>query len=255
MASIGLKYFYWAKMASEPTGAVPTYESGREIGKAVSTNLTITNSEGELYADDMLAEYVSEFSSGEFSAETDNISLQDQAALYGATYADNEIQFGSQDTAPYGGFGGVQVLMVRGARKFRAWFFPKAKASIPDWTGTTKGNSVSFATQPIRMKIMSPEFGPWYRIKEFDSEDAAKAYVEGLANVAVWHSVNVQTQGAGASSIVGARAVAEGESLEIQFDKTPTVLYDNGEDKTASVVGNAYTIASVTQDHSVAVIF
>ena len=255
MASIGLKYFIWAKMATEPADAVPTYEPGRVIGRAVSTNLTVTNAEGELYADDMLAEYVAEFSSGEFSAETDNITLEDQAAMYGATYADNEILHGSQDTAPYGCLGGVQVLMVRGARKCRAWFFPKAKAAIPDWTGATRGNSVSFATQPIRMKIMAPEYGPWYRVKEFDNEAAAKAYVEGLANVAVWHSVNVQTQGAGASSIVGTRAVAEGESLEIKFDKTPTVLYDNGEDKTTSVSGNAYTIAAVTKDHSVAVIF
>lgn len=255
MASIGLKYFYWAKMKDEPAGAVPTYETGKVIGKAVSTNLTITNSEGELYADDMLAEYVSEFSSGDFSAETDNITLQDQAALYGATYSDNEIQFGSQDTAPYGCFGGVQVLMVRGARKFRAWFFAKAKASIPDWTGATKGNSVSFATQPIRMKIMAPEFGPWYRIKEFDTEEAAKAYIETAANVAVWHQVSVQTQGAGSSSVVGAHAVANGETLAISLSPAPTVLYDNGEDKTSSASGGVYTIANVTESHNVAVIF
>ena len=102
MAAIGLKYFAWSKMATEPTDAVPTYDAGTVLGKAVSTNLTVTNAEGELYADDMLAEYVSEFVSADFSAETDNITLDKQAALYGATYSDGEIQFKPGDTAPYG---------------------------------------------------------------------------------------------------------------------------------------------------------
>ena len=103
MAAIGLKYMAWAPMASEPDDAAPTYGTGIVLGRAVSTNLTITNAEGELYADDMLAEYVSEFASGELAAEVDNIAVENQAKLYGATYADGEMQMGGQDTAPYGG--------------------------------------------------------------------------------------------------------------------------------------------------------
>lgn len=61
MASIGLKYLAWAKMATEPVDAVPTFAPGKVIGKAVSTSLTVTRAEGELSADDMVAEYASEF--------------------------------------------------------------------------------------------------------------------------------------------------------------------------------------------------
>ena len=106
MAAIGLKYMAWAPMALEPDDAAPTYGTGIVLGRAVSTNLTITNAEGELYADDMLSEYVSEFASGELAAEVDNIAVENQAKLYGATYADGEMQMGGQDTAPYGGVGG-----------------------------------------------------------------------------------------------------------------------------------------------------
>jgi len=255
MASIGLKIFAWAKMATEPKGAVPTYEPGFILGKAVSTNLTITNAEGELYADDMLAEYVSEFASGEFTAETDNIELAHQAKLYGATMVEDELQFGAEDNAPYGGIGGYQVLMVRGVRKYRAWFFPKAKAAIPDWTGTTRGNSVSFATQPIRMRVMSPEYGPWYYVKEFTDEDAARAYIETKLGIAQWYNVSVQVQGSGTATPSGTISVSEGREVVVKLTGTPKALYDNGTDSVASISDNDYTISNVTADHTIAVIY
>ena len=183
MASIGLKYVSWGKMKTEPDNAMPTYESVIELGKAVSANLTITNAEAELYANDMLAEYVAEFVSAELTMEVDNITLENQATLYGSTYADGEMKVSSEDTAPYGGIGGYQVLMVNGVRKYRAWVFPKAKASIPDWTGTTKGQSISFGTQPINLRIAAPKDTVWYYLKEFDTEAAAKAYVDDYIKV------------------------------------------------------------------------
>lgn len=259
MASIGLKYVAWAQMATEPDNAVPTFGTGLVLGKAVSANLSITRAEAELYADDMLAEYVNEFSSGNLTMEVDNISLQNQATLYGATYSNGEMQVGTEDSAPYGGIGGYQVLMIHGVRKYRAWFFPKAKATMPDWTGTTKGSSISFGTQPIDMRIAAPAYGAWYRVKEFDSESAAKAWVDGLLGVTTSYTVNVMVQGANGTtkvaSPVGANAAAGGESFEIAITGTVVALYDNGTDKKSSVAGGKYTIASLAADHEVAIIF
>ena len=144
MAALGLKYLAYAKMATEPEAAIPTYEPGRVLGKMISMNATVNNSEGELYADDMLAEYASEFTSADLSIEVDNIDLEDQAELLGGTYTEEgEYQAAASDTAPYGGIGGYQVLMVKGVRKFRCWFYPKAKASQPDIDATTTGSSSS----------------------------------------------------------------------------------------------------------------
>lgn len=255
MASIGLKYMAWARIKAETGSAVPTYEPGLVLGKSVSTNLTVNRSEGELYADDMLAEYVDEFSSADFTAEVDNISLDNQAKLYGARMVDGEFQASADDGAPYGGVGGYQSLMVSGERKYRAWFFAKAKASIPDWSGTTKGSSVSFGTQPIKMRIMAPEYGPWYRIKEFASEAAAKAYIDTLLGVTTWYKVDVQQQGEGSVDKLGPTYVASGSDLEINITGTPTALYDNGTEKSSSVSGGKYTLSSVSADHSIAIIF
>lgn len=186
MAKMGLKYVAWNKMTADTDAADPTYEADGAIvvGRMVSVNVAISNSEGELYADDMLAEYASEFSSADLTAEVDNISLENQAKLYGATYSeDGEFQACANDNAPYGCVGGYQVLQINGVKKYRAWFYPKAKASMPDFDGTTKGNSVSFGTQPMKMKIASPKHGPWYRAKEFATEADAKAYIDGKVGI------------------------------------------------------------------------
>ena len=259
MASIGLKYVAWAQMATEPDNAIPTYGTGIELGKAVSANLTVTNSEAELYANDMLAEYVSEFVSAELTMEVDNISLQNQATLYGASYVDGELAVSTEDTAPYGGIGGYQVLMVHGERKYRSYFFPKAKASMPDWTGTTKGQSISFGTQPLNLRIAAPEFGKWYFIKEFDNEAAAKAWVDAKVGTTSTYNINIMAQGANGTtkvaSPVGVVAAPAGETFEIAITGTLTALYDNGAEKKSSVAGGKYTLSALAADHEIAIVF
>lgn len=255
MASIGLKYVAWAPVATEPATAVPTFGVGMVVGKAVSANLQITNAEAELYADDMLAEYVSEFTSASLTMEVDNIALDKQAKLYGATFDGTELAVSGNDNAPYGGVGGYQVLMVGGVKKYRAYFFPKAKATVPDWSASTKGASVSFGTQPLNLKIAAPNFGPWYYLAEFTTEAAAKAYVDDKLGVAETFTVSVLTSGDGTADFVGTTAVSAGGSFTVNFSAAPTAVYDNGEDKTTAVAGNAYTVAAVAGDHNIAVIF
>ena len=258
MAKLGLKYVAWAKQDTEPTSSIPTYEAGIEIGKAVSTNLAVKNIEGELYANDQLAEYKSEFSSADLTLEVDNIALVNQAKLYGATYANDEMTHSVDDTAPYGGIGGYQVLQINNVKKFRAWFFPKAKAAIPDWSGTTKGNSISFGTQPMSLKVMAPNYGPWYYVKEFDSEAAAQAYIDTKLGVAVWHEIEVQVNGAStgeAATPMGISYAANAGSFALTITGTATALYDNGVESSASISAGVYTLSNITAAHNIAVIF
>ena len=258
MATMGLKYVGWAKMATEPSNAVPTYDTGLVIGKLVSANLAITYAEGQLDADDMVAEYIKEFSSGALTLEVDHISLQNQATLYGATINDGELQMFANDNAPYGGVGGIQVLSVGNIRKYRAWFFPKVKASVPDWSGTTKGQSISFGTAPLDLKILAPNFGAWYYVKDFTTEAAAQGYIDTKLGIATYHAVNISFSSASPSDTVsplGLNYVANAGSFEITITGTATALYDNGVEKKASIVGGKYTLSNVTAAHNIAVIF
>jgi len=256
MAKMGLKLFAWAPLKDEPENAFPVHGIGAIFGKAVSTNMSIARAEGELYADDMLAEYVSEFVSADLTAEVDNIDIERQAILYGARYdAVNGMQCYPDDTPPYGGIGGYQVLMIRGVRKFRAWFFPKAKAALPDWNGTTKGSSISFGTEPIAMKIMAPAYGPWYVVREFAVEAAARAFIEEKLNVKSWFPFEIQAQGNGEAIPTGAQFVEEGGDLEIALSKTPLAIFDNGVDVLSAVADGKYKVTNITAAHTIAIIF
>lgn len=258
MATMGLKYCAWAKMKEETKTANPTYFAGKVIGKAVSANLTVTNAEAELAADDMIAEYVREFSSANLAMEVDNIDLADQAQLYGAKYENEELQHFADDNAPYGGIGGYQVLLVQGVRKYRAWVFPKAKAAVPDWTGTTKGSSITLGTQPINLKIVSPNCGPWYRVKEFDTEAAAQAYVDSKLNVEEWYQMNIQVNGVlpeGSTLSSGVVYAPAGEDFVLEIAGTPAALYDNGVEKTSAVTEGKYILSAVAANHDIAVIY
>lgn len=255
MAKIGYKRFYWSKMKTEPDDNIPTYEKGVTLGKAVSCNVAVTNAEGELYADDQLAEYIKEFSSAQLTAQVDHISLEMQAKVYGATYVDDELQHNSNDTPPYGGAGGVQGLIHENRKSYRGWMFPKLKASIPDEDSTTRGNNVSFGTQPIDMKIMAPKYGPWKRVKEFTTEAAAEAYVQGLLNIGEWVKASVMLMGDGTANVNGSMSVEKGGELNLTLSKAPTAVWDNAQDVTESVMSNKYTLSNVTEDHKICVIF
>lgn len=183
MALMGLKYMAWAPIKEETASAVPTYDKTKKIvvGKMVSLNVKVNNAEGELYADDALAEYAGEFSSADLTAEVDNISLENQATMLGAQYEEeNGFAASANDTAPYGGVGGYQVLQVSGAKKYRSWFYPKTKAVMTDVDASTRQKDISFGTQPITMKVTSPLYGPWYCMKEFDAETDAKKWVDTM---------------------------------------------------------------------------
>lgn len=177
MAKIGLKVLMWGKIATEPANAAPTYSAPKTIAKMVSSNLTFTKATGEFYADDEVAERVDDIVSGEFTAEVDHISLEDQADMYGATVTEGEIVDSNSDTPPYGGVGGYQVLLKNGVKIYRAYFLPKVKASVPDDTGNTKTNSPSFGTQPVNMSVMFANDGNIRYRKDFDTETAALQYV------------------------------------------------------------------------------
>lgn len=180
MAKMGLKVCGWAQLQTEPDGAEPTYAAGKIIGKMVSLNATIKNAEGELYADDKLAEYLSEFDSGDLSMETDNIELEDQAKLYGATYDEESttLSMKADDTPPYGQFAAYRVLMVSGVKKFRAFRYTKVRCQIPDVTDNTRGGSISFGTQPVKGKIMAPNYGAWYEEMDCNTDAAALTQVK-----------------------------------------------------------------------------
>lgn len=262
MAGIGLKYLAWAKMDTEPDGSAPTYGTGFTLSKMVSAELAITNAEGKLYADDEIAEEISEFSYADLTMEGDHLALQDMATIYGAEYDNGVVGFAGDDTAPYGGLGFIQVVMKNNTKKYRAFLFAKGKAKRANETLNTKGESITFATAPLSITLLQPKFGKWERIQEFTTEAAAKAWIDTELGVSTWYEINVQAQGTGSGKTVSpvGKTMAEAESnveITIEGHASVTAAYDNGQDVATTITGGdgTYTINNVSEPHDIAIIF
>lgn len=189
MASMGLKYLGWAKQLTEPTAAIPTYDAGKNIGKMISADVKFNTAEGELYADDKLAEWAKEVSSVDVTVECDDLSMADQGAILGATYTaatttdPAKLQFGTGNTQPYGGLDFYQVIMVGGVKKYRVYHFLKVRASVPDETMNTRGSSISFAGKKITFRALAPNYGDLFVVTEHEDESSAVAQIKSYLNI------------------------------------------------------------------------
>lgn len=182
MAEFGAKY-----PCFKPKNAA----SGVNLGKLVSANLNVTLANGELYADDGLAEQISEFSSGSLAMATDNLADDTAATVYGASVSDGVVTYNKNDTPPEGVLGYYKSLMISGVKKFRAYIYPRAKASIGSDNAQSRGNNITFQTSQTNFTIFDNDNGDWRKTKEFNREADVRAYVASECSISGAGSVNL----------------------------------------------------------------
>jgi len=168
MAEFGANYPCF-KDNSESVGVV--------LGKLVSANLTVNNASGELYADDALAEQVSEFASGSLAMETDDLSDANASKVYGCTVSGGEVTFNKEDTPPEGTLAYYKVLSRGGVRYYKAFVYPRVKAQVGNDNAQTRGSSITFQPATTTFTVMCDDSGNWRKTKTFDSKADAVAYV------------------------------------------------------------------------------
>lgn len=179
--------------AKHPCFKPKNAQNGIVIGKLVSANLTVNLASGELYADDGLAEQLSEFSSGSVAMETDDMLDATAGTLYGATVTDGLVTYNKGDEAPEGILGYVKDLMRSGVRKYRAYVYPRAKAALGNDNAQTRGNSITFNTAQTTFTIFDDDNGDWRKTKEFNTEAEAIAYIDSECEIS----------GAGSAKLAG----------------------------------------------------
>ena len=151
--------------------------AGVVLGKLVSANLTVNLATGELYADDALAEQVSEFSSGSIAMETDDMTDENAGIVYGCTVSEGVVTYNKNDTPPRGGLGYYKVLMRSGKKYFKAYFYPHVSAALGNDNAQTRGNSVTFATSSTTFTVFADDKGDWRQTKTFDTVEDAKSWI------------------------------------------------------------------------------
>ena len=179
MAKVGLKNFLLGILTEQADGTA-TYGVGQKPAKAISCNVSITNNEAKLYADDGLAESDTSFQSGTVTIGVDDDNDAMLAIMLGHTYTNGEIVRNANDVAPYVGFGRIIKKMVNNVYKYKVEFLYKVKFSEPSQENTTMGESLEFGTSEIEGQVGKLEDGRWSDAKTFDTEAEAKTYLESF---------------------------------------------------------------------------
>ena len=107
----------------------PTGKAGVVIGGLVSANLTANLASGELYADDRLAEQISEVISGTIAMETDDMTDEVASIVYGATVTDGQVIYNKDDVPPMGKLAYYKALRTKGINSYRCYYYPQARGN------------------------------------------------------------------------------------------------------------------------------
>lgn len=179
MAKIGLQNFLFGLLTEAQDGTA-SYGAATKPAKAISCNVSITNNNGTLYADDALAEADTSFQSGTVTMGIDDEDLQTMATLLGHTITDGNLVRNANDVAPYVGLGRIVTKLINGVYKYKVEFLCKVKFSEPSQEDNTKGENVEFGTSEIEGTVATLQNGDWSKAETFDTMAEAKTYLTGL---------------------------------------------------------------------------
>lgn len=177
MAEFGANYPCFCQDGASKTGVV--------LGKLVSANLTVNLASGELYADDGLAEQISEFASGSIAMETDDLSDDNAEAIYGCDVTESVVTYNKDDTPPMGKLGYYKVLMRSGVKYYKAVFHPRVRAALGNDNAQTKGSSITFQTTNTTFTVFADDSGNWRKTKTCATAEEAKTWLNTQCNITV----------------------------------------------------------------------
>lgn len=247
MANIGLTNIWFSNL-TEAADGTPSYDGAKNLGKAVSCSVEITNNEATLYGDDALAESDTSFASGSITLGVTDDNDTIFAPLLGHEIdGEGEVIKTSTDVAPYVGVGRIVTKMVNGAYKYKVEFLYKCKFSEPSKDENTKGESIEFSTPSVEgvVAALGDVNGTWSKSKTFDTKSDALTYLQGLmsadAETPSVRITNVQGQGVDSVSIV------EGQGgttafLSVVVPNGSTVTWTIGDPDVATVSGGASSV-------------
>lgn len=181
MAKIGLSNFRYAVLTEAQDGT-PSYDGAKTPAKAISCNVSISNNDAKLFADDVLAESDTSFQSGTVTMGIDDEDQETMATLLGH---DVDSQTGvmtrnANDTAPYVALGRIITKMVGGLYKYKVEFLYKVKFSEPSQENNTRGESLEFGTSELEGTVATLADGRWSETKTFSTKAEAVTFLEEL---------------------------------------------------------------------------
>ena len=180
MAAIGMRYLVGAVISGESDGALPTYDKGMKIGRAISANVSLRRNDSELYADDVLAESDNTITGGDVDITVAEILDEVAAAIFGDTKDEETGEYYDSDaSSPYIGLGYMREQKYKGVSSFKCTWLYKVQLAPAEESGQTKGETTSFQTQRVTGEILGVSMADGK--SRFRARKEFKTAAEGIA--------------------------------------------------------------------------
>jgi hypothetical protein len=257
MPSIGFEYGKWAPITSEPDNALPVYGTGKSLGGAVTGTHTPNFASTPHYSDNILKNQISKFTNGTLTLTVDDVDLQTHAEIYGATFAENQVNHKAADKAPFGGASWVETILTEENEEiYRGYFYPKVKAVRTAKNFNTQQENIELGLTDINFTTFAAKSGDYEIIKDFADISSARAWVDqNINDGGVFYTVTVAKSGEGDVSPLGTYIIAAGEDFEVSVPTGISALYDNGADVKSSVADGKYTITDIAASHEIVAVY
>ena len=189
-ANTGMRHPVWAPLQSHTDGSEPTYGAGRVIQEAIEATITFNaDTTNGLYGDDVLVDMDDGITGYTVSFNPTGLKDADRAAILGEEVTTGSVYEITDAGSPWGGFGFFRVMRDENrTRYYEAWWCRKIKFREPSQTTRTKEGSIQWRTPTLEgigagLIVDGGEKIKYIKHKTFESAAAAKAWLDGLANV------------------------------------------------------------------------
>lgn len=182
MAKKGIRYAVFARATVAESGTI-TYADGRHISPVVGFNGTMNKTSGKDYGDDHVVDSENGVTGGTLTVELNNDEDEIYTYLLGHAKASGSsggtVTYNIDDEPPLVGVGAYG----KSGTKWVAKWYSLVKFSEPDDNNSTKTENVEFGHITLEGEILIPDNGDWKFREVFDTEAAAKTWVNSRAGI------------------------------------------------------------------------
>jgi phi13 family phage major tail protein len=215
---IGVSNFVYALLLDDPTEGLATYGAPVRIPGLISANVNPNSANATLFAEN--GPYETASTIGEIGLEVNvaDLSLEQQAELFGHAMENGVLIRKSGDVPPWLAVG-YKSLKSNGHYRY-TWLL-KGKFALPEQANETKGDSINFQTPTASASFVKRECDDqWQRQIDEDSLDYAPSQGTAWFNDPYGvSSVDTVAPSVTVAPAAGATAVAVTASVIWTFDK------------------------------------
>ena len=189
-ANVGMRHPVWAPLQSHTEGSEPTYGAGRVIQEAIEATINFNaDTTTGLYGDDVMVDMDDGITGYTVNFNPTGLKDADRAAILGEEVTTGSVYEITDAGSPWGGFGYFRVMRDENrTRYYEAYWCRKIKFREPSQTTRTKEGSVQWRTPTLEgtgagLIVDGGEKIKYIKHKTFETAAAAKAWLDGLANV------------------------------------------------------------------------